>query len=85
VLAAPGCGAALPSCAADPVPDSGCPSPPIRALILMLLAAGSVILRCSSCRASSESNAASLSFAVPRKLRQRVLYGGSFVMVNSFP
>jgi hypothetical protein len=44
-----------------------------------------VILRCSSCRASSESNAASLSFAVPRKLRQRVLYGGSFVMVNSFP
>jgi hypothetical protein len=38
-LAAPGCGAALPSAGADPVPDSGGEEPPIRVLIRVGLAA----------------------------------------------
>ena len=39
VLAAPGCGAALPIHAADPFLIPGCPGPPIRALIQVRLAA----------------------------------------------
>lgn len=39
VLAAPGCGAALPSAGADPFLILGCSCPPIRAVIRVRLAA----------------------------------------------
>jgi hypothetical protein len=44
VLAAPGCGAALPSAGADPVPDSGGEEPPILGLTGAVIPLGLAVL-----------------------------------------